>query len=899
MSDRDQVLHRMRRVVNAHLSDLTEPLTQEIIRGTIGDFRCLPAYGEITDQEAEKLAREIEESQVVAIGDPLTLAAKGHEPWLDAAKAGIDPYYWSRYRDMLSQRGWSKQVIAKMNEVSDRILDLMENPQTEGVWDRRGLVMGNVQSGKTANYLGLICKAADAGYRVVIVIAGIHNNLRNQTQSRVDEGFVGNRVPVLQAGGRMRERVGVGLLDFRRRPASFTSATRDFNAAGANQVGVDIHAFNEPMVFVIKKNPTTLKNLINWLKESQKGDRISAPLLVIDDEADNASINVARGIAEATKINSQIRQLLAMFERSCYVGYTATPFANIFIDPDTEDEMLGADLFPKDFLVSLDAPSNYFGASRVFLSNPLEHVRFIEDSEDLLPLSHKKDLQIVGLPESLLDAVRCFVLARAIRLDRGQGSSHNSMLVNASRFTDVQDSLRDEIDHFLEGVKHAARLHAHLPANQAEADPEISELKRVWQAEYSESGSDWKTLLPQLHESAAPIRVVTVNSRSSGTLRYEEAERHGLNAIAVGGLSLSRGLTLEGLVVSYFLRNTMMYDTLMQMGRWFGFRPGYEDLCRVWMPEESAGHYEHVAESIEMLRSDLKRMEQAGATPAEFGLRVRSHPDALMVTARNKMRGGTAVPVRIGLANSFVETTALRRDAQAHNLAAAARLVSRLYERNSEGPTQESFGWLFPAVPSSVVTDFLREFRNDRTSLLSESEPVIAHIEERVPGELETWDVLVASLKSGDDVDPWTIGQLQVNPQSRKAGTKTNESTIRVGNNQRVATRGIEQTGLTPSQVEAAQAGFAPRDTKVSQRGINYPDRIYREIRPRPLLVVHVLRITDDAKAPKADSLAAAWSISFPPTELDQELVEYVVNVVWLREYYKDEFDDEEQVGDD
>ena len=164
--------------------------------------------------------------------------------------------------------------------------------------------------------------------------------------------------------------VGVGRFDHTRRPVTFTNTIRDFNKATATGVGIPLQNLTEPAVFVIKKNSSTLKNLLEWLREHSArggGESIDEPMLLIDDEADNASINIRHGAGEVSRINGQIRDLLRMFDRSCYVGYTATPFANIFIDPDTDDQMRGEDLFPRSFIVSLDPPSNYFGATTVFI----------------------------------------------------------------------------------------------------------------------------------------------------------------------------------------------------------------------------------------------------------------------------------------------------------------------------------------------------------------------------------------------------------------------------------------------------------------------------------------------------------------------------------------------------
>lgn len=396
----------------------------------------------------------------------------------------------------------------------------------------------------------------------------------------------------------------MGRFDSSRRPNTFTNVLRDFDKKIATGVGVPLENLRQPVVFVIKKNSTTLRNLIEWLTEhnARRGMKsISSPMLLIDDEADNASINVAKGAGEASRINGQIRSLLRIFDRSTYIGYTATPFANIFIDPDSEHEMVGDDLFPRDFIVSLDPPDNYFGARKVFIDEADRIIRHIDDHDAVLPLGHKKGHRIGGLPDSLVKAMRAFVLARAIRLVRGQVKRHNSMLVNVSRFTDVQASA------VLNRMRASIRVNGALPPDQAIRDPEIAAMLDVFEAEYEGCGVTWQDVLVRLHDSIGPINVVAVNSASPGTLDYERHEE-GLNVIAVGGFSLSRGLTLEGLVVSYFLRNSMMYDTLMQMGRWFGYRPGYEDLCRIWMPREAEGWYAHVTDSIEELREELRRM---------------------------------------------------------------------------------------------------------------------------------------------------------------------------------------------------------------------------------------------------------------------------------------------------
>ena len=902
-------LHNLETAVEGFLAKEPNP-SPERIRELIRDFRNIPSC-HVDDVAAEQLAREFETRHGVTMTVGSMLTEREFEPWLDGARAEISPYYWDRYKRLLIEKKFSSQVVATLDNVTDRILGLLENPLKPGPWDRRGMVVGHVQSGKTANYTGLICKAADAGYRLVVVIAGIHNNLRNQTQMRIDEGFVGRDSARLLS--KKDERlIGVGRFDQTRRPVTFTNSVKDFNKAMATGVGIPLQGLKEPVVLVIKKNSSTLKNLLEWLQEhnATRGQKtVEAPMLLIDDEADNASINIKHGKGEVSKINGQIRDLLRLFERSCYVGYTATPFANIFIDPDSDDEMRGEDLFPRNFIVSLDPPSNYFGANRVFLDDPEEIIRHIYDNEDMLPLKHPKDTLLVSLPPSLIEATRLFVIARAIRLLRGHEGAHCSMLVNASRFTDVQRQIRNEIHTLLEKIQVSVRVNGALPLDRAMKDPEIAALYSAWDAEYSNTEFEWPVVLEKLLDAAAPIKVVEVNSKSSGALNYDEHGKTGLSVIAVGGFSLSRGLTLEGLMVSYFLRNSMMYDTLMQMGRWFGFRPEYDDLCRVWMPEEAEGWYAHISESIELLREEMRSMQAAGATPEEFGLKVRSHPDTLIVTARNKMGSSEKVVVSIGLGNSFVETAILKRDQASleKNRSAARMLVDQLSESGNAvtGAEQITGGWLLHKAPVEPILDFISGFQNHPGAMLTDPGPVRQYIEDRDTTELAKWDVLFAAVRQPDHrtlVDH-SLG-IEINCQRRAEGNRSDKQTLRITNKQRVASRGVEKAGLTLQQIEAAEKAYReiPENrAKVQKRGdaLNYPDKIYRKVRERPLLIIHLLGIGDKDDDLSSSEPVVAWGISFPTTEYEEKRAEYVVNTTWIRENFRDETDEDEMAGDD
>lgn len=912
------LLSSLEGMVAVHIAATNEPPTAESIRDIITRLRAPSGLfsGQIGEEEAEELARKIEEKNGISMGLGAIVDAHEFRPWLHDAKINreIGDFYWGRYRQLLSQQGLPKNVIDATDKVTDKILDRLGNPRDASRWSRRGMIVGHVQSGKTANYIGLICKAADAGYRLIVVIAGIHNNLRNQTQARIDQGFIGRDTGRLAHASKSQRKkiIGVGRFDAREFPVSLTNTMRDFNKATATTNTSQIGQYNVPVVLVIKKNYSTLKNLLEWLTEHsvQQGTQmVSQPMLLIDDEADNASINTAYGRDEVTRINSQIRELLSLFQRSCYVGYTATPFANIFIDPETDDEVLRQDLFPRHFIIGLDAPSNYFGAQKVLVDQTDQFVRLIDDNEDVLPMGHKIDHPVSALPDSLVRAVRTFAIARAIRNLRGQSAAHASMLVNASRFTGVQGRLRERINDLVSQMRDAATIDGAKETDAALRNSEIAALHVVWQDEYADlaEAPAWPDIQCELYGVLAAAQVVEVNSsKRTGKLDYDQGGEHGVTVIAVGGYSLSRGLTLEGLTVSYFLRNSKMYDTLMQMGRWFGYRPGYEDLCRIWMPAESVGWYAHIHDATDDLQAQLKEMELAGATPEDFGLAVRSHPEALIVTARNKMGAGRQIPVRVNLSGKLVETTRIRNHPEqiGRNRIAGEQLVRQVRELAppSEHPRRGD-GTLFRHVPVASILDFLLAFRADTANPLTDSRLMRDYIEKRAETELREWDVLFASAQKGD-VTAEKLTNLAIKPFDRSVGgAELEQGAIAIsGASRRVGSPGDEQEGLTEDQIETAINAWRKRlreDGKREPKTI--PPRVFCEIKGRrPLLILRYVRpkISEDELQARLPDYLLAWSICFPPSAIAGGAVDYVINSIRAREMFGDpEIDDEQELS--
>ena len=516
--------------------------------------QLLPLTGELaarlTADDLEEIARRIEARLYIKMEDAAAIQMAFAE-WLPQRRTDTPGYFYPRYRTYLGTRGFAPAVLGVLDKDTDKIVGLFQGPKKQGAWQRRGLVVGHVQSGKTANYTGVICKAADYGYRFVVVLTGIQEDLRVQTQVRIEEGFIGSSS---EGTGSQDTQIGVGLLGMEHRPTTLTSRMDDFRTT-QTALTVPIQSMAEPLILVMKKNKKILENLIAWLKTKshEGGGRIAGvPMLLIDDEADNASINVAADGSGPSTINSLIRKLLDVFERNVYVGYTATPFANIFIDPESTDDWQREDLFPRDFIVSLDAPTNYVGPSRVFAPEGDLHYTLVEvtDHVGLLPERHKITLDPPRLPDSLEEAVRVFILARAIRIHRGQGTDHSSMLVNVSRFNDVQTRVTGLINGVMNSIRASCQGHAALSEKQALQDAGMRALRAAWDDRFAgRVAESWGDVQSLLGSAAGPVEVRKINSKSPDALDYRRYKETGLHVISVGGFVLSRGFTLEGLPV--------------------------------------------------------------------------------------------------------------------------------------------------------------------------------------------------------------------------------------------------------------------------------------------------------------------------------------------------------------
>jgi len=436
-------------------------------------------------------------------------------------------------------------------------------------------------------------------------------------------------------------------------------------------------------------------------------------------------------------------------------------------------------------------------------------------------------------------------------------------------------------------------------------DPEIAALHEVWQEEYSEEYSEaepgWSAIQSELLEAIASAKVVEVNSRAND-LDYSNSGERGQTVVAVGGYSLSRGLTLEGLTVTWFLRNTKMYDTLMQMGRWFGYRNGYEDLCRIWMPAEAADWYAFIADATEELHEELRTMEKAKATPQMFGLAVRSHPASLLVTARNKLGSGKKITALVGLSNKFIETSKV--SIEPNDLGANREIAKAFIKELGNGRFPEEAlprGSLFRNVPVVLIDEFLAGWRNAEQSITTETTPIRSYIRARKDDELHTWDVLITSLASGEP--DCSLGRPIV-PASRSVGLYDLEHGFMSfsGRRMRVGSRGDEKAGVDPEKAKAAEQRYREERSKSEDERVNYPDSIYRRERECGLFLLHFIRPKAPAGKENEDHVdlipagpVVAWGISLPVSERPAERVEYVVNTTRYGELFGDEDEDDDQ----
>lgn len=627
--------------------------------------------------------------------------------------------YRGRYLLYLENKlGRSKSMIIETERSSLEIIKKIGDPKNTNNFFVKGLVVGSVQSGKTSNFNAVVNSSIDVGYKLIIVLSGIMEDLRRQTQIRTEKEVEGKMI----AQGKF---IGVGEI------ASFgqlgqytdvnqviipTSTQNDFNRT-MQQAHFSLNNTN---VLICKKNTSVLQNLLLWLNEYllENNDKHNIPFLIIDDEADNASINNLghKGADYANKINGHIRALLALFNRKTYIGYTATPFANILQDwnkkPDSKWKVkdsknnselkfdLEGNLFPDDFIELLIPPSNYIGPKNFFetriedvkkidplLAAPIndyieyfpERVEVLSDGSlvgvekynnktefdndataqtrfgnykeyrEVTRATTKYDNYPTAIPKSLDEAIKCFIISIAIRQSRRPElilsklfHPHNTMLIHISRFSDWQCRSKELINERINNLRTSLDNDT-----LTSKDSIYKEFHRIWIKYFADAIYNIKEYLPENYDdeyltrkkfpevrdllvsAINGIEVKAVNTVEKDTLDYESGEK---KYIVIGGNKLSRGFTLEGLTINYFIRNTNYADTLLQMGRWFGYRPGYLDCCKLFTTSESFEKFDQVTWTIEELEEEFRKLSRDKKKPKDYATKVLTHPGALQIT---------------------------------------------------------------------------------------------------------------------------------------------------------------------------------------------------------------------------------------------------------------------------
>jgi hypothetical protein len=894
----------------------------------------------------------------------ITLMTDNVEPWLNDEKAKIKFELWNRYKLYMQEKDPSFPVN-ELDDFTDKILDKCVNPKLNTSWDRRGMVVGHVQSGKTSNYVGVINKAVDSGYKLIIVIAGTISSLRRQTHERIDDGFIGR-----SSAAFIREKknniVGVGKFKANTDIYSLTSSyyskgdEGDFNQKVANSLNIPIG--KNPIVFVIKKNKSILENLIDWLSKDSNVKLIDGqpklfdvPTLIIDDEADAASVNTAKSIDEAKAINKLIRVLLSLFDQKTFIGYTATPYANLFIPQEFNDEKttivknktykIGEDLFPRDFIINIKAPQNYIGAAKIFglenpktgISNePLNIFRAVSDFEQS-PFyvladevdyndypqyrSPKKDESLpCFLPESLKKAIKSFILTCAIRRIRGHQTRHNSMLVHVAL-------LVKWIDRVSYLVNEQMREYANA-INGGDASL-ISELKELYLTDFVPTTEnilenldykdirikihDWSEILLELPKAVSKIDVRSVHgTRSISNLEYHKIEeidyeRHkeiGLSVIAVGGSRLSRGITLEGLSISYYLRTTKMYDSLMQMGRWFGYRPGYVDLCRLFTTEEIFSWFNHVTMATEEMRNDFDEMTALLKRPKDFKLKVQNHSGLLTITSLSKINKNYTEQIELSLQGKNPQTYLLLKGKSA--IDKNFNLLENLF--NQVGfPKEENLKLtrnlprylIYKNVNIDTICDFIGGFKIDIPSI--NNEVLVDYIKKQEKNKsIKEWSICLVS-NTDEEVSLYT----QIQGKQPEKYSKTNDNkpfkynlttdnkTIELRSSVRNQTEDHSLYKITKNQIDDLKDRQV--DLNTSELPNNLAIKARRKELQKGLLLIYALdpRGTSNADFGKP---IIGYSLHFP--EIENEIkVSYTVTK--KGDFFDDIMEDDDQIDNE
>lgn len=716
---------------------------------------------------------------------------------------------WQLYKNQLKNQGLKEKVI---KNIENSTLNILRNLSTDtvGKLPVKGLVIGNVQSGKTANMAALMAMAADWKWNMFIVLSGTIENLRQQTYKRLynDLNFVGN------------------LNWYGIKNPSKSSDIKD----KTQNLHFEDNANNRHFT-VCLKNSSRLKKLIEWIQDDPNKQK-QMKVLVIDDEADQAGINtkdMKKFKDERSAINKLIVNLVegkdcdgnnkkSYYKAMNYVGYTATPYANFLNEAERES------LYPKDFIKALVVSKEYFGPQQIFGAdnsdyNGLDIVRII-DKEDLERIKDIHDGTSAWIPQSLQEAI-CWFLCGASAMRVIGYNKPVSMLVHTSQRQQHHKYIADEIIQWLE---------------TNEKDEIVKKCEEVWENETSiftfekfrkeyfdyDGEDDEINKYPSFEEIRPEIEVLiqridNIPLNEEGDLVYhkgihicvDNCANNGINEdgmyvrlaypesdkmpkpapafIIIGGATLSRGLTIEGLISTYFLRSVGQADTLMQMGRWFGYRKGYELIPRLWITKKTKDQFKYLSELDQDLREEITKMSMENKSPKNYGPRVKNTPKCslIKVTAKNRMQ--SAEPAEMDYSGAVIQTYVFDSDEKIlkDNINTVEKFINSLGTSINIDKLNNDFSkgkCIWNGIKFNQVKEFLKQYKysNASKTFASSDREIMYEWIEKITneGKLTDWNIIVSGNKSNTigHEGEWKISNnIKVNKVVRTKKNDTND----------------------------------------------------------------------------------------------------------------------------
>lgn len=719
---------------------------------------------------------------------------------------------WQIYRKKLEGKGFKNDSIDSIERTTKGILQRL-NGDTTSSGPIKGLVIGNVQSGKTANMAALMAMAADYGWNMFIVLSGVIESLREQTQTRLFEDLHSNN--------------GTNhwiLLEHlsKKSPKGQRAQDCDFQEGSLNHI---------KYFTVSLKVKSRLKDLMQWLQEDQNKQK-QMKILVIDDEADQAGINTADITTEERKaINACIENLVnektynskdcpVKYKAMNYIGYTATPYANVLNDPKKTS------LYPKDFIVALNVSNEYFGPQQIFgitsgvSSDSYEGLSIINEitENDHEQIKHIQKGEESEIPESLKSAIAWFICSTAV-MRYWNIRKPVSMLVHTSQKTRDHQHIADAIDEWFTPINYDEIIALCEDVYQEQTE---NFTKGILRDEYRDYGipNDEINDYPDYREIEKEIsHIVNLNLNKirlneNEELKYGEGihlcidncMNNGINEenehvrlvypsrqnmpdkapafLVIGGQTLSRGLTLEGLLCTYFLRTTKQADTLMQMGRWFGYRKGYELLPRIWITKKTRQKFEFLSDLDQELRNEINLMEINGISPSECGPRIMNTPsvNTIRITSPNRMQSAETAKYDFSGANSQTQVFSTDEETLKSNYSNALSFIQSLGMPDEKGDYLISSNIVWRDVDNDTVECFIRKYRfNKRQYIFEHVGDLFDWCGENInKGNLKNWNVVLHNPNENKNVkfpiesfDGFEIVRSEISPYEK--------DTVRVG----------------------------------------------------------------------------------------------------------------------